>query len=191
MIRLTRKWFNVCDSALTYLGMGSAVTMMCLTTVDAFARYLFNSPVLFTYEMTEKYLMPMTLCLALSFSYRGGTFIRVTVLTDRLPKQVNLLLNYFVLIISILYTGALVVTMTKRTLGAIASGVSLATIKFPLWPAYLMIAVSLFSLTLVMLFDLPLVKRGRSYLFEEDKEEEDVFSFHLSARSRTFTLYLV
>lgn len=172
MIGLTRKWFNSCESLLTYLGIGSAVAMMCLTTGDAFGRYLFNSPILFTYEMTEKYLMPMTLCLALSFSYRGGTFIRVTVLTDRLPKQVKLPLNYLVLIISILYTAALVVTTTKRTFEAIASGVTLATIKFPLWPAYLTIAVSLFFLTLVMLFDLPEVKRGRTYLFEEGKEEE-------------------
>jgi hypothetical protein len=36
----------------------------------------------------------------------------------------------------------------------------------------LLIAVSLFFLTLVMLFDLPEVKRGRTYLFDEGKEDE-------------------
>jgi TRAP-type C4-dicarboxylate transport system permease small subunit len=172
MIQFMRKALNSCESVLTYLGIGSAVTMMCLTTGDALARYLFNSPILFTYEMTEKYLMPMALCLALSFSYRGGTFIRVTLLTDHLPKKVTLPLNYLVLIISILYAATLVVMTTKRTFKAIASGVTLATIKFPLWPAYLLIAVSLFFLTLVMLFDLPEVKRGRTYLFDEGKEDE-------------------
>jgi len=172
MIRLNQKWLSSCESVLTYLGIGSAVTMMCLTTGDAFARYLFNSPILFTYEMTEKYLMPMALCLALSFSYRGGTFIRVTVLTDHLPKKVTLPLNYLVLIISVLYMGALVVTTTKRTFEAVASGVTLATIKFPLWPAYLLVAVSLFFLTLVMVLDLLRVKEGKTYLFKENKEEE-------------------
>jgi TRAP-type C4-dicarboxylate transport system permease small subunit len=172
MTKFMRKALYYCESLLTYLGIGSAVAMMCLTTGDAFGRYLFNSPILFTYEMTEKYLMPMTLCLALSFSYRGGTFIRVTLLTDHLPKKITLPLNYLVLIISILYAATLVVMTTKRTFKAIESGVTLATIKFPLWPAYLLIAVSLFFLTLVMLFDLPKVKRGRTYLFEEGKEDE-------------------
>ncbi len=167
-----QKWYNFCERVLTYLGIGSALAMMFLTTADALGRYLFNSPVLVAYEITEKYLMPMTLCLALSFGYRRGTFIRVTLLTERLTKRGRIPLNYLTLGISILYVVALVITTTQRTFESMASGVTLANIRFPLWPAYLIIPVSLFFLVLVMLLDLPQVIRRRSYLFGEDREEE-------------------
>jgi len=172
MKELIRRGYNFCEGVLTYLGIGSALAIMFLTTADALGRYLFNSPVLVAYELIEKYLMPMTLCLGLSFSYRRGTLIRVTLVVERLKKKVKLPINYFVLVISILYAAVLVIFTTERTFETMEDGITLTNIKFPLWPAYLIIPVGLFFLMWVMLFDLPLVKRGRSYLFEEDKEEE-------------------
>jgi len=171
-MELMERWYGSCESVLAYLGIGSMLAMMFLTTADALGRYLFNSPVVIANEITEKYLLPMSLCLALSFGYRRGTFIRVTLLTDRLKKQIKLLINYFALIVTILYTLALIITTTKRAFEAMASSTTLANIKLPLWPAYLIVPVSLIFLTLVLLFDLPKVKRRRSYLFEGGKEEE-------------------
>ena len=59
--------------------------MMLLTSADALFRYLFNSPILGAYEITEKYLIVAAIFLGLSYAYRGGVFIRVTFLVDRLP----------------------------------------------------------------------------------------------------------
>jgi TRAP-type C4-dicarboxylate transport system permease small subunit len=162
------KWFHSCESVLTYSATGSAFFMMCLTTADALGRYLFKWPIPTAYDITEKYLMPMTLCLGLSYAYRGGTFIRVTFLADRLTNRLRLGVNYLVQVISILYAVALMGTTLKRTFQTMESGVTLATVKFPLWPAYLMIPMGLFFMTLLMLFDLRQVKTGKSHLFKEE-----------------------
>ena len=58
--------------------------MMCLTSADALSRYAFNSPILGAFEITEKYLMVAAIFMGLSYGYRGGLFIRVTFLVDRL-----------------------------------------------------------------------------------------------------------
>ena len=63
--------------------------MMLLTSADALCRYLLNSPILGAYEITEKYLIVAMVFLGLSYAYRGGVFIRVTFLVDRLPPRVR------------------------------------------------------------------------------------------------------
>jgi TRAP-type C4-dicarboxylate transport system permease small subunit len=168
MIGLMRKWFNSCESVLIYSAIGSTFIMMCLTTADALGRYLFNWPIPVAYDITEKYLMPMALSLGLIYAYRSGSFIRVTFLADHLPKQVKLLVNNLVQVISTVYAVALVVTTIKRAFQAKVSGMTIASMNVPVWPAYLLIFVGLFFMTLLMLFDLRQVKAGRSHLFKEE-----------------------
>ena len=71
---------------LVYAAVAAAFAMMLLTSADALSRYLLNSPILGAYEITEKYLIVAMVFLGLSYAYRGGVFIRVTFLVDRLPR---------------------------------------------------------------------------------------------------------
>ena len=48
-----------------------------------------NRPIIGAYEITEKYLMVASIFLGLSYAYRGGIFIRVTFLVDRLPPALE------------------------------------------------------------------------------------------------------
>ena len=73
-----------CELALLYLGVLATFAMMSLTSADALSRYAFNSPIMGAYEITEKYLMVAAIFLGVSYGYRGGLFIRVTFLVDRL-----------------------------------------------------------------------------------------------------------
>ena len=168
MIMLLRKLFNSFASVLIYSAIGSTFIMMCLTTADALGRYIFNSPIPVAYDVIEKYFMPMALSLGLIFGYQSGSFIRVTFLADHLPKQVKLIVNIFVQVISTVYAVSLVVTTIKRVFQAKVSGVTLGSMAVPVWPAHLMISLGLFFMTLLMLFDLWQVKAGRSHLFREE-----------------------
>src|SRR5258708_38464291 len=87
--------FSRVEAALLYLGVLANFAMMCLTSADAFSRYLFNSPILGALEITEKYLMVASIFLALSYAYRGGLFIRVTFLGDRLSGNGRRAAAYF------------------------------------------------------------------------------------------------
>ena len=168
MTQFMRKVLYYCESAMTYLAIGSTFIMMCLTTADALGRYVFNWPITGAYEITEKYLMAMTIFLGFSYAYREGFLIRVTFLVDHLRGHVKLVINYFVQVVSILYSAALVVTTIKRTLQTIATGTTLGNVDLPLWPAYLVVPFGLFFMTLLMLLDLQQVRTGRSHLFKEE-----------------------
>ena len=77
--------------------------MMCLTSADALCRYLLNSPILGAYEITEKYLMVAAIFLGLSYAYRGGVFIRVTFLVDRLPSASKQVANHVAHLLSLAF----------------------------------------------------------------------------------------
>ena len=79
------KWLRRCELMLVYAAVAATGAMMLLTSADALCRYLLNSPILGAYEITEKYLIVAAIFLGLSYAYRGGVFIRVTFLVDRLP----------------------------------------------------------------------------------------------------------
>lgn len=83
-----------CELALFYTSVVATVGIMCLTSADALSRYLLNRPIIGAYEITEKYLMVAAIFLGLSYAYRGGVFIRVTFLVDRLPRPLKLSVNY-------------------------------------------------------------------------------------------------
>ncbi len=77
--------------------------MMCLTSADALSRYAFNRPIMGAYEITEKYLMVAAIFLGLSYGYRGGLFIRVTFLVDRLPGAARLAADYFAFLVTLAF----------------------------------------------------------------------------------------
>jgi TRAP-type C4-dicarboxylate transport system permease small subunit len=81
------KWLWRCELVQDYASVLAALTMMCLTSADALSRYLLNRSDHRAYEITEKYLMVGDHLSGSSFAYRGGVFIRVTFLVDRLPAR--------------------------------------------------------------------------------------------------------
>ena len=94
-----------CELALLYLGVFATFAMMCLTSGDALSRYVFNRPIMGAYEITEKYLMVAAIFLGLSYGYRGGLFIRVTFLVDRLSGAARLAADYFAFLVSLAFCG--------------------------------------------------------------------------------------
>ena len=80
------------SSALSYVGVFSLFTMMCLTTVDVVGRYLFNRPITGVFELTE-YLV-----LILIFSFIGYTqsqkgHVAVDILLPLLPPRLKKLVD--------------------------------------------------------------------------------------------------
>ena len=65
--------------------LGGRAQPLCRSTARSSARY----------EITEKYLMVAAIFLGLSYGYRGGLFIRVTFLVDRLSGTARLAADYF------------------------------------------------------------------------------------------------
>jgi TRAP-type C4-dicarboxylate transport system permease small subunit len=156
---------DACERVLTLVAAVATFSMMLLTTADASGRYLFNRPILAAYELTTSYLMIAAVFLAMPYAYRQGANIRVTFLVERLGRKTRLVIDHLVQIVSILYCAALVVATFQQARHVLRTGTTFVTMELPLWPAHLVVAIGLFVTTLMMLLDLPEVRRKRSNLF--------------------------
>jgi TRAP-type transport system small permease protein len=163
-----RRLLNGCNAVLVYTAVTSTFVMMCLTTVDAAGRYIFNRPVTGAYEITTYYLLAVAVFLSAGYTYCEGGYIRVTFFVARLPQKVKLAVNTLAQVGSILYSVLLVITTSKQALRMVATTENLGSLDIPSGPAYVLVPVGFFVMFLLMLIDLPRVKTGRSALFKEE-----------------------
>jgi len=161
------KVLSHCEKWSTHLAVLSIFIMMVLTTADAIGRYLFSLPITGAYEITEKYLMLIAVYLGASYTYRGGSTIRITLLVDRLPRGVKMFLNIFSQVFSICYGFLLVVPAVQSVIRVYDQKITLSSPQLPLWVPYTAIPIGLFLMSLFMLRDLPRVRSGGSALFRE------------------------
>jgi TRAP-type C4-dicarboxylate transport system permease small subunit len=151
----------------THVAVLSIFIMMVLTTADAIGRYLFSFPLPGAYEVTEKYLMIIAVYLGASYTYHGGSTIRITLLVDRLPLRVKMVLHIFAQVFSICYGFLMVVPAVNCVIRAYDQKITLSSPKLPVWAPYTAIPIGLFLMSLFMLRDLPRVRSGGSALFRE------------------------
>ncbi len=158
-----------CECVMLYISTLSTFVLMLLTTVDAGGRYLFNRPITGAYEVSTNYLMIAAVFMALTLGYRQGAYIRVTFLVDRLPAKVRLVVNHLVQVFSVLYGFMLVIATYKQALRTFEMHTTLSSLDIiPVGPAYVIVPVGLFFLSLAMLLDMRKVRRGQSPLFGEE-----------------------
>ena len=163
------KFLQRCERVLTSVAVFSIFIMMCLTTTEAIGRYFFSRPITGAYELTEKYFMLITIFLGIAYAYRGGAFIRVGILMDRMPMKVKVPVNYFAQVFSIVYGAVLVIASIQQLVRTLRHGTTLASLSFiPLWPGIIVIPIGLLLMCLFMLVDLPRVKKGTSALFQDE-----------------------
>jgi TRAP-type C4-dicarboxylate transport system permease small subunit len=162
------KWLWRCELLLVYAAILATAGMMFLTTADALGRYLFNRPIVGAYEITEKYLMVAAIFLGLSYAYRGGIFIRVNFLVDRLPATPRMLADHFAHAVSFAYCLMFVAATGQQALRALSDDTTLTTLPVLVGPAYLLVPAGFLALTVMMLIDLPRIRKGEAFLFRQD-----------------------
>jgi TRAP-type C4-dicarboxylate transport system permease small subunit len=161
-------WAARCEQVLVGAAVLATFGMMCLTSADALSRYLFNSPILGAYEITEKYLMVAAIFLGLSYAFRGGVFIRVTFLVDRLPPFARQIANHAAHLISIGFCVILLVATAQQAIRSISDETQLSALPIPVGPAYWLVPIGFLALTVAMVWDLQRVRGGTSRLFKEE-----------------------
>jgi TRAP-type C4-dicarboxylate transport system permease small subunit len=162
------KLLHRCELALLYLGVLAIFAMMCLTSADALSRYAFNRPILGAYEITEKYLMVAAIFFGLSYGYRGGLFIRVTFLVDRLSGTARLVADYAAYFITLLFCVCFLWATGVQGWRGLGDDTELSTLPILVGPAYCFVALGFLALTVLMLVDLPRVRRRQALLFSQE-----------------------
>jgi len=162
------KFLARCELALLYLGMLATFAMMCLTSADALSRYALNWPIMGAYEITEKYLMVAAIFLGLSYGYRGGLFIRVTFLVDKLSGNARLVADYVAFLLSLAFCVFVLWATAVQGWRGLHDDTELSTLPILVGPAYCIVPIGFLALTILMLVDLPRVRERKSLLFTQE-----------------------
>lgn len=140
------------EAALLALGAGCLFAMMIIVFVDVVMRYLFNSPLGFSYDLISLYLMVGVFFFALSDTLRHDEHVRVDILYLRMSRGVRRLCDRIsyglsaVLFAIVLWTGLL------RAVASTARGEVMATlIPWPIWMAYWIVPIGTAPIMLLCL----------------------------------------
>ena len=79
---------------MSYLGVASLLVMMLITAADVFARYVFNSPILGVFELTE-FLVLILVFSFIAYTQAEGGHISVDFVVARFPKRVRRAVELF------------------------------------------------------------------------------------------------
>jgi TRAP-type C4-dicarboxylate transport system permease small subunit len=170
-VQVISRILHRCELVLVYLAVAAAAAMMLLTSADALARYLLNSPILGAYEITEKYLIVAMIFLGLSYAYRGGVFIRVTFLIDRMPRNWKIAADHLSHALSVGYALIFLVATARQAWRALSDATTMSVLPVLIGPAYCMVPIGFLALTILMLIDLPRVRQGQALLFGQEGPE--------------------
>lgn len=144
------KGIHLINSTLRYVCMSLLFFMMGLGTCDVMGRYLFNKPILGTFEIFE-ILLPAIVLLGLGYTQGNNAHVRVEILISRLSfrKQtvLNFVTNALALFISvlILWRGWLLTTAYWRM------GRTIPTIEVPMFLPQLLVPLGALMLILVLI----------------------------------------
>lgn len=131
------------------------VAMMLVTVADVVLRYLFNSPLTWSFDLITNYLMVAGFFLAVSATQARRQHVNVDILArqmpDRLRAAIMALAGVAVVILFALiwWTGAVQFWEAWRN-GLVLDG----TIPWPRWPTYLLIPLGLALMLPRLLLDL-------------------------------------
>lgn len=142
--------------ALEYAGFLIAAAMllaaMVLVTLDATLRYFFNAPLRWQYTLTSSYLLVGLVCMAFSWAFRTGGYIRVSGVASYLPPAASRLLIRAGLLLSSAYVATLTWKSAEYFWDSFQSGASqISTIRWPEWISWIWVPAGLGLLSLRLL----------------------------------------
>lgn len=116
--------------------------MVVLTSADALARYFLNAPLDGAMEFTNEFLMPTLVFFTMSYVYKRGGHVRVTILSDHFPPGVQRVLMVVFDLATALLCAAITWGIVARTIDSYGMReYSSSHLGYLLAPSYAIVAV--------------------------------------------------
>jgi TRAP-type C4-dicarboxylate transport system permease small subunit len=144
------KGIHLISSALRYICMCLLFFMMALGTCDVLGRYLFNKPIVGTFEIFE-ILLPAIVLLGLGYTQEKNAHVRVELFISRLPFRKQTILDFVTnglalfMSVLILWRGWVLATGYWRV------GRMIPTIRVPMFLPQLLVPLGALMLVLVLI----------------------------------------
>ena len=150
------KTIHLLSRLFAYAATGVLGLMMLLTVTDVFLRWVFNSPITGTTEITE-FMMVIVVFPALAYCALSRRHIQVDLLVSHLPPRVQIIIDVLTLLIAL---GIYVIITWQTFLESMDVRTTTALLNLSQAPFYwvLSISLTLFCLSIVALLIEEIIK---------------------------------
>lgn len=138
------------SNILCYIGMGMLLVLMLLGTSDVIGRYVFNSPITGTLEMSE-ILLAGVIFFGWGITQIVKAHVTVTIVTSRLPHRTQAILDFIINIVLLVIFGLIIWQGTKAALKYLSLGRMVMNINAPIFIFQLFVPFGAFIVCLVLL----------------------------------------
>jgi TRAP-type C4-dicarboxylate transport system permease small subunit len=145
------------------------LVLMFLFVVDVTGRYVFNSPVVWAYEVTEG-LMAIGICLGFAFTELEEGHVRVKVLFEMLPKKTKQHLDKITYLLCIVMTSLYTWQTYRSAMTNWNQGLTTETLELPmiLFQAFLPVGFGLWTIVLILKLILAFIDGEKRPVFQID-----------------------
>lgn len=136
------------DQGMMAISATSLFAIMIMIFMDAMARYLFNNPLSFVFDLVVLYLMSASLLSIMSYTLRHGGHISIDIFANMMPRRV-----YLILIGLALLAGMAVCAMISWQIAHLSwdsferKEVMTGVYPWPLWIGKAIVALSFIGMT--------------------------------------------
>jgi TRAP-type C4-dicarboxylate transport system permease small subunit len=128
------------ESVFTYIVVGLLLMMMLLGTADVVGRYVFNSPIKGTLEISEL-LMAVAIFLGWGYVQSSKSNIRVDFIIKRYPLKANQIVELVILILTFMLFAMITWQSFNLAMIDLDYGRLIENVYIPAFPFKLMVAV--------------------------------------------------
>lgn len=143
---------NVLRNVPRYCHVATFVPLMalvCITTMDVVARYVFASSVPDTAEISGM-LLGICISLSLAFTTMRGEQVRFDLVVTRLPGRARIAADVITLLLSAALFAVIAWQTVKRVIYSMKGGEYIGAMEIPVWPAKSIFALGCLLTALVL-----------------------------------------
>ena len=134
-----------------YIGMAVLMGMMLLTVIDITLRRVFNSPLPYSFELTENFLVVVAFC-SIAFTTSVGRHISINVLVEKSPPWARKYTERVTDLICVAVFFLVAWRSTLRAIHMIDIGQVTGVLEMPYYPFFFVVALgsALAGLTILL-----------------------------------------
>lgn len=149
-----RRAVDAVDGLLVTIGSLMLFGLMCVVVSDVTARYIFNAPLHWSYDVISNYLMPGLFFLAVSHTLKAHSHVAVDIVHNYLKSKTRYVLQA---IVSILAVPAFAIATWYSAIVTFnefqSNSVSSSGLPIPTWTVNIMLPIGFGLLTLRLFLD--------------------------------------
>ena len=152
-IRKIGKIFEYVTHGFAWVSFAGVLAMMLLNVADVVLNKTINSPILGSYELTQRILM-VTVFASFAYAQTKKTHINMTIIIVHFPRVLRYILFSIMYVLSIYIAARLCMAAWSQGATMLAKGMTTEVLYIPLYPFYYLESIAMGVFTLALVYDL-------------------------------------